>query len=154
MRRENQEQTGFLSIKQKLTMMWMSAQQPDQLTFNFFRQSRHVMSKNGCVNGLQVGVAGKLDLIGIKERHKTGVQHVPGTPRWAHGPNKLDVFHVLPVQLLPTVIEALQPTCHVSCTVHLHCYVMQHSLSCKLPTLACFCFGQWQSWPCYMWADD
>ncbi len=79
------------------------------------------MSKNGCVNGLQVGVAGKLNLVGVKERHKTGVQHVPGTPRRAHGPDKLDVLHVLPVQLLSTVIEALQSTGRVSCTEHLHC---------------------------------
>ena len=98
------------------------------------------MSKNGCVNGLQVGVAGKLDLIGVKERHKARVQHVPGTPRRAHGPNKLDIFHVLPVQVLSTVIEALQSTGHVSCTEHLYCQAMLHSLSNKLPTVHCL-FG-------------
>lgn len=121
----------------------MPAQHADQLTFDVFRQSRHMMSKNGCVNGLQVGVAGKLDLIGIKERHEARVQHVPGTPRRAHGPNKLDIFHILPVQLLSTVIEALQPTRHVSCTVHIYCQAMVHSLSYKLPTSACFLIGQW-----------
>lgn len=68
------------------------------------------MAQDGCVDGLQVVVAGELDLKGIKEGHKAGVQHVPGTPRWPHGPNELDVLHVLPVQLLAAVIEALQPT--------------------------------------------
>lgn len=68
------------------------------------------MAKDGCVDGLQVGTAGELDLKGIKEGHKAGVQHVPGTPRWTHGPNELDVLHVLPVELLATVIEALQST--------------------------------------------
>jgi len=119
---KSKELISFLGIQQKpTTMMWMSAQHADQLTFDVFRQSRHVMSKNGCVNGLQVGVAGKLDLIGVKERHEARVQHVPGTPRRAHGPNKLDVLHVLPVQLLSTVIKALQSTGSVSCTVYLHC---------------------------------
>ena len=127
----------------------MPAQHADQLTFDVFRQNRHMMSKNGCVNGLQVGVAGKLDLIGIKERHEARVQHVPGTPRRAHGPNKLDVFDILPVQLLSTVIEALQSTGHVSCTVHLYCSVMQHSLSDQSANISILLLRQWQSWPCY-----
>ena len=116
----------------------MSAQPADQLTFDVFRQGRHMMSKNGRVDGLQVGVAGKLDLVGIKERHKARVQHVPGTTRRAHGPNKLDVLHVLPVQLLPAVIEALQSIGHVSCTEHLYYHVIRHSLSYQLPMLAMF----------------
>lgn len=146
---EHKVQISFFSIEQKpKTMAWISAQHADQLTFDIFRQGRHMMSKNGCVDGLQVGVAGKLDLVGIKERHEARVQHVPGTSRRAHGPNKLDVLYVLPVQLLPAVIEALQSTGIASCTEHIYCHVMRHSLSYKLPKLAFFEMAIMAMTPC------
>ena len=67
-----------------------------------------MVSQDGRVDCLQVDGAGKLDLKHIKEGHKAGVKHVPGTPRRTHGTHKLDVLHVLPVQLLAAVVEALQ----------------------------------------------
>ena len=66
------------------------------------------MRQDGCVNCLQVDVAGELDLKHIKQRHKAGVQHVSGTPGRTHGSHKLYVLHVLPVQLLATVVEPLR----------------------------------------------
>ena len=65
------------------------------------------MSEDGSVDGLKVGGTGELDLKGIKQGHKAGVQHVASPSRRPHGTHKLDVLHVLPVQLLATVIEAL-----------------------------------------------
>lgn len=59
------------------------------------------------VDCLQVAVAGELDLKHIKQRYKPGVQHVSGTPWRTHGTHELDVLHVLPVQLLAAIIEAL-----------------------------------------------
>lgn len=65
------------------------------------------MSEDGGVDGLQVGGAGELNLKSVKQRHEAGVQHVASPSRRPHGTHKLDVFHVLPVELLATVIEPL-----------------------------------------------
>lgn len=67
-----------------------------------------MVCQDGRVDCLQITGAGELDLKHIKERHKAGVKHVPGTPRRTHGTHKLDVLHVLPVQLLAAIIESLQ----------------------------------------------
>ena len=67
--------------------------------------------QDGRVDCLQVAVAGEVDLKDIKQRHKTGVQHVSGAPWRTHGTHKMDVLHVLPVQLLAAVVEALQAFC-------------------------------------------
>lgn len=67
-----------------------------------------MVCQNGCVDCLQIGGAGELDLKDIKEGHEAGVKHVSGAPRRTHGTHKLDVLHVFPVQLLATVVEALQ----------------------------------------------
>ena len=56
-----------------------------------------MMRQDGGVDCLQVSCAGELDLEHIKERHKAGVEHVPGTPGRTHGPHKLNVLHILPV---------------------------------------------------------
>lgn len=67
-----------------------------------------MVRQDGRVDCLQIGGAGELDLKHIKQRYKAGVKHVPGTPRRTHGTCKLDVLHVLPVQLLAAVIKPLQ----------------------------------------------
>lgn len=77
-------------------------------TSDVLRQGSYMVLQYRGVNCLQVAVAGELDLKDIKQRHKTGVQHVSGAPWRTHGTHKLDVLHVLPVQFLATIIEALQ----------------------------------------------
>lgn len=67
-----------------------------------------MVCQNGCVDCLQVGGAGELDLKDIKQGHKAGVKHVSCASRRTHSSHKLNVLHVLPVQLLATVVEALQ----------------------------------------------
>lgn len=69
-----------------------------------------MVRQDGGVYGLQIGVAGELDLKDIKQGDKAGVKHIPGTPRRTHGTHKLDVLHVHPVQFLAAVIEPLEQT--------------------------------------------
>lgn len=102
-----------------------------------------MVCQNGCVDCLQVGGAGELDLKDIEKGYEAGVKHVPGASRRTHGTHKLDVLHVLPVQLLATVVEALQ--CLTESDVHqlfaCRAQLVKHSL---LQSVACGLTACWQ----------
>lgn len=66
------------------------------------------MRQDGSVYGLEVGSAGELDFKGVKQGDESGVQAVACSSRRSHGAHKLQVLHVLPVQLLAAIVQTLK----------------------------------------------